>query len=179
MAIVAIFGGSNNRPGEQSYEQAFLLGELLAKKGHIVMTGGYIGTMEAASRGAAEAGGHVIGVTCAQIESWRKVSANPWVKEEIYCQNLYQRLETLMNSCDAALVMPGGPGTLAEVSLMWDLLLIEAIPLKPLILIGTGWENMMKVFFKEFDEFIPIRIRDLITIVPNNQSAITKLNIVI
>ena len=78
---VSVFGGSQPREGTTAYEEARKLGELLAKQGHVVLTGGYIGTMEAVSRGAAEAGGHVIGVTCEEIERWRKVGGNRWVKE--------------------------------------------------------------------------------------------------
>jgi len=75
---VTVFGGS--RPDEAGYQQALQLGRLLGQAGYAVLTGGYIGTMEAVSRGAAEAGGHVIGVTCEDIEQWRKVNPNRWVK---------------------------------------------------------------------------------------------------
>ena len=77
--------------------------------------------MEAVSRGASEAGGHVIGVTCVDIENWRKVGANRWVKEEWRKQTLIERLQALVEGCDAALALPGGPGTLTEVSLMWNI----------------------------------------------------------
>ena len=50
-----------------AYAEALALGELLAQRGHTVLTGGYMGTMEAVSDGAAAAGGHVIGVTCDEI----------------------------------------------------------------------------------------------------------------
>ena len=55
---VTIFGGANPIPSDPAYAEAELLGRLLAQAGHSVLTGGYIGTMEAASKGAAEAGGH-------------------------------------------------------------------------------------------------------------------------
>jgi uncharacterized protein (TIGR00725 family) len=61
---VSVFGGSQPREGDAAYAEAMELGRLLAERGHIVLTGGYIGTMEAVSRGARQAGGHVIGVTC-------------------------------------------------------------------------------------------------------------------
>jgi len=68
-------------PTEPDYAQALHLGKLLGQAGCTVLTGGYIGTMEAVSRGAAENGGHVIGVTCEEIETWRKVRVNRWVKK--------------------------------------------------------------------------------------------------
>ena len=67
---VSVFGSSKPTPGDKTYTEALELGSLLAKRGHTVLTGGYMGTMEAVSRGAAEAGGHVIGVTCSDIEKW-------------------------------------------------------------------------------------------------------------
>ena len=73
---VTVFGGSKPHAGSQAYAQAQRLGELLALAGCTVLTGGYIGAMEAVSRGAAEAGGHVIGITCDEIESWRPVKPN-------------------------------------------------------------------------------------------------------
>ena len=79
---VSVFGGSQPKPDSSAYEEARQLGELLARRGHTVLTGGYIGTMEAVSRGAHEADGHVIGVTCAEIERWRSTGANQWVKEQ-------------------------------------------------------------------------------------------------
>ncbi len=66
---VSVFGGSQPKEGDAAYTEAQELGRLLAERGHTVLTGGYIGTMEAVSRGANEAGGHVIGVTCEDIEA--------------------------------------------------------------------------------------------------------------
>lgn len=48
---VSVFGGSQPTPDSLAYEEARQLGETLAKRGHIVLTGGYVGTMEAVSRG--------------------------------------------------------------------------------------------------------------------------------
>ena len=133
---VTIFGGTLPKPGEPDYNEAIRLGEILARSGHSVITGGYMGTMEAVSKGAAEAGGHVIGVTCAEIERWRSSKANPWVKEEWKCATLPERMVAMMDKCDAVLVLPGGVGTLAEIALLWNRMIIQAIHPRPLILIG-------------------------------------------
>ena len=85
---VTVFGGAQPKEGTLAYEEARELGSLLAQRGHTVLNGGYMGTMEAVSRGAHEAGGHVIGVTCIDIEEWRKSKPNPWIKEEIRRQSL-------------------------------------------------------------------------------------------
>src|SRR3990172_2773562 len=117
---ITVFGSSSPAPGEPAYEEARRLGDLLARAGHCVFTGGYMGTMEAVSRGAAEAGGHTVGVTCDQIEVWRQAKANTWVREERRFAALRERLYTLVEGCDAALALPGGVGPLAEIATMWS-----------------------------------------------------------
>src|SRR5512143_4181559 len=109
---VSVFGGSQPKQGDAAYAEALELGKLLAERGHTVLTGGYIGTMEGVSRGANEAGGHVIGVTCEDIEAWRPTRANRWVIEEIRKKTLMERLHALIHESEAALALPGGPGTL-------------------------------------------------------------------
>ncbi len=154
---VTVFGGS--RPTPEDYEQALRLGRLLGAAGYAVLTGGYIGVMEAVSRGAAEAGGHVIGVTCDEIEAWRPVGANAWVKEERRFPRLRDRLFALIEGCDAAIALPGGPGTLTEIAEMWNHLLIGALTPRPLILVGDGWRATFAQFFHFFDAYIPMEQR--------------------
>ena len=50
--------------------------------------------------------------------------------------------------------LPGGPGTLAEISIMWNLIIIEAITAKPLILIGNGWKEVLSTFFEVQGQYI-------------------------
>jgi hypothetical protein len=152
---ITVFGGSQPKPGEPDYQQAYLLGRLIGQAGYTVMTGGYIGAMEAVSRGAAETGGHVIGITCDEIEAWRPVKPNPWLCEEIRFPTMRQRLFALIDKCDAALALPGGVGTLTEICLMWNLLLIAAIPSRPLITIGAGWQAVMQQLFVHNGSYIP------------------------
>jgi len=147
---ITIFGGSQPQPGSSAYVQAYELGKLLASAGHTILTGGYMGSMEAASRSAYEAGGHVIGVTCADIEAWHGSRANAWVKEERRFATLQERLNELIRACDAAIALPGGPGTLAEIGLTWNLMIVDSIPHRPLILVGEGWKNVMETFQREF-----------------------------
>jgi uncharacterized protein (TIGR00725 family) len=173
---VTIFGSSQTRPNTPAYAQAMHLGELLGKAGCTVLTGGYIGSMEAVSRGAAEAGGHVIGVTCEDIERWRPgVKANPWVNEEWRCSTLLARLERLIDGCEAALALPGGPGTLTEVALTWNLLLTDAIPAKPLILIGPGWQKTFVTLIQAFDEYIPLSQRKWLSFAGDEEMAVKIL----
>lgn len=155
MNRISVFGGSRTAPGESDYQQAYQLGQLLGKKGYSVLTGGYIGSMEAVSRGAAEHGGHVIGVTCNQIEAWRPVKPNAWVQEEYRYDTLRERMDALIENCDAALALPGGPGTLTEIAMMWNLLLTSVLPARPLILIGSGWRETFYRFYQTQKPYIP------------------------
>jgi len=172
---VSVFGGSQPREGDAAYEEARELGRLLAERRHIVLTGGYIGSMEAVSRGAHEMGGHVIGVTCAEIERWRPVGANSWVKEEWKKETLLERLQVLIQNCDAALALPGGPGTLTEIALMWNLLIIGVLHRRPLILIGGGWQNVFNQVFTQLDGYTPAHQRELLSFAKDVRSAVEML----
>jgi len=170
---ITVFGGSQPKEGDPAYREAFELGRLLAQAGHNVLSGGYIGTMEAVSRGANEAGGHVIGVTCEEIEKWRPVKPNRWVIEERRRSTLQERLTELIRGCDAAIALPGGPGTLTEISLTWNLMIVESLPRRPLVLVGTGWQAVLNQFMTSFDTYLPPDQRDLLQYAPDVQTAVT------
>ncbi|MGD0750152.1 MAG: LOG family protein [Anaerolineales bacterium] len=172
---ITIFGGSQPQPGSPAYAQAYELGKLLALAGHTVLTGGYMGTMEAASRGAYEAGGHVIGVTCADIEAWRGSRANAWVKEERRFATLQERLNELILACNAAIALPGGPGTLTEIAMTWNLMIVDSIPHKPLILVGDGWRALIESFYNSFETYIPQKQRIFLQFAANIQKALELL----
>ncbi len=172
---ITVFGSSTPKPGEHGYEEARHLGELLAKAGHTILTGGYMGTMEATSRGAAEAGGHTIGVTCAQIEAWRNAKANQWVREERSLPTLRERLYSLVETCDAAMALPGGVGTLAEIAVMWSQMQTDSMPLRPLILIGDGWQKVFDGLFAMQDNHIQAKHRELLSFAADVDSAVWLL----
>jgi uncharacterized protein (TIGR00725 family) len=171
--FVTVFGGAS--PTEPDYQQALRLGKLLALAGCSVLTGGYIGTMEAVSRGAAENGGHVIGVTCEEIETWRKVRPNRWVQEERRFITLRERLYALIDGCQAAIALPGGPGTLAEIAVMWNHLLTDSISARPLILVGPGWQETFRQLYRSFDPYIPEKQRHWVSFATDVDSAVKLL----
>src|SRR5512141_6783 len=173
---VSVFGGSQPKEGEEAYTEARALGRLLAERGHTVLTGGYIGTMEAVSRGACEAGGHVIGVTCADIERWRPTKANQWVREEWKRADLIDRLRDIITGSDAALALPGGPGTLTEITLMWNLMIVESLHRRPLILIGDGWQSVFDQFFRGLDAYVPAHQREILRFAKDGQTAVQLLD---
>jgi uncharacterized protein (TIGR00730 family) len=151
---ITVFGGASPKPDTPDYLEAYQLGTMLGKAGHTVLTGGYIGTMEAVSKGANEAGAHVIGVTCEAIEKWRPIKVNRWVHEEIKCQTLQERLFVLIDQCDAAIALPGGVGTMAEIAMLWNHMVIDVIHKKKVILLGEGWKKIFQEFLNYQGKYI-------------------------
>ena len=86
-AAIAVFGSSATEPGSPGWAEAERTGALLAQARLAVVTGGYGGTMEAVSKGAAAAGGHVIGVTSSRLFRERS-GANRYVIQEIAAESL-------------------------------------------------------------------------------------------
>jgi uncharacterized protein (TIGR00730 family) len=172
---VTVFGGSSPVPGDRAYNQAYELGKLIGQASFSVLTGGYIGTMEAVSRGVAETGGHVIGVTCDQIEDWRAVSPNKWIQEELRFVTLEERMYALIENCDAALVLPGGIGTIAEFAVMWNQIQVQAIPLRPLIFVGQVWQELLDHIYTQLGEYIPEQYRSLVNFSPDVEGAFQLL----
>lgn len=147
--IISVFGSSAPRPGEPDYAQAYQVGKLLAEAGFAVATGGYSGTMSGVSQGASEAGGHVIGVTSAQIEAYRPIGANQWVAEEIKYDSLRERLLHLINHNDGMITLPGGIGTLSELTLAWSFLQVGEIEKRPFSLLGDIWSRTIQTFAED------------------------------
>ena len=147
MPVVTVFGSNAAEVNDGGYKEAYELGRLLGQAGYTVATGGYLGTMEATSRGAKEAGAHVIGVTTSRFDD--RGGANQYVDEEVKFPNLFQRLHYLVTFSDALVVLRGGVGTLSEVALTWSLLQVGEMPHKPFVLVGPHWRQIMETVFRE------------------------------
>jgi len=144
--VISVFGSAGPQSGSPAYEQARTVGRLLAEAGFAVATGGYSGVMSAVSQGAAAAGGHVIGVTCAQIEQFRPLAANQWVTEVIKYQTLQDRLLHLVTQNDGVITLPGGIGTLSEMALAWSFMQVGEMPPRPHVLLGDLWQETIRAF---------------------------------
>ena len=139
---ITIFGTANAKSGEPAYTLAYKVGRLLAQAGFTIANGGYGGTMLAASKGAAEAGGETIGVTT--CSAFKGSTANEYITREIVADSLDERLDTLIKLGQAYVVLPGGTGTLLELAKVWELKnkgFIEAD--KPIILVGGFWKPLV------------------------------------
>ncbi len=171
--VISVFGSSAPQPGSADYEAARAVGRLLAEAGFTVQTGGYAGIMAGASQGANEAGGHVIGVTSAQVEQWRPIPTNKWVIEEIKQQTLRERLLYLVDHCDGAIVMPGGIGTLSEMALIWSFVQVGEVSPRPIIAVGGLWQRTLAGFIDE--AYVKPVHQALITVVRTPDEAVKAL----
>ena len=134
---VAVFGSSRSAEGDPEYEQARTLGRELARRGAGIVCGGYGGVMEAACRGAAEAGGRSTGVMLAG-----RGDPNPFVTETVVAADLSERLRRLRDLPDAWIFLPRGLGTMLE--LLWiaeSVVKGETAP-RPLVLVGDHWRRL-------------------------------------
>jgi uncharacterized protein (TIGR00730 family) len=147
--IVTVYGSNSPAEGHPEYEAARALGRMLAQGGYVVATGGYAGTMEATSRGAREAGGHVIGVTTSIFDHVR-LGPNPYLDEEIKFPTLFQRLHHLVTIADAWVALPGGIGTLSEVALTWSLMQVGEVKRQPFVLVGATWRATLGTYADDF-----------------------------
>jgi uncharacterized protein (TIGR00730 family) len=139
---VTIFGSARAMPGTPHYEAARKLGALLGKKGYSVITGGGPGIMEAANRGATEAGGVSVGLN---IELATEQRINPYVNKAMGFHYFFTRKVMLSASAQAYVFFPGGFGTIDEMSEMLTLIQTAKIPRHvPFILFGSAfWKPFM------------------------------------
>jgi uncharacterized protein (TIGR00730 family) len=145
---IAVFGSSRREESSPYYREAYELGRGLARAGYAVLSGGYHGSMAAVSRGASEAGGRVIGVTCAVFDP---LQPNPWLTEELKAPNLLARLAIMMERADGFVALRGGIGTLSELALAWSLLQTRTLDGKPLVLMGADWPPILEALKKHTD----------------------------
>ena len=138
---IAVFGSSEPTDGDPAYEQARQVGRLLAEAGFRVVTGGYGGVMEGASRGATESGGTAVGVTCS-IFSQR--DPNPYLSENVGTADLHDRTRELVARSDGFVVLPGKSGTLAELAFLWALHRAGCLDRRPVILLGDSWRHLLR-----------------------------------
>ncbi len=139
--VVSIFGTGRAQAGEPAYVLAEEVGRVLAQAGFAIANGGYRGTMHAAAKGAAEAGGTVIGVTCC---AFKNSAANEFVTRELVTETLEERLHTLIEVGRAHVVLPGGTGTLLELAAVWELKHKGFLDrTRPVVLVGEFWKPVV------------------------------------
>ena len=173
--LVTVFGGARTPADSPLYGQCLALGRLLGEAGFAVASGGYTGAMEAVLRGAREAGAHTVGYTCATFEA--DFQPNPWVVEERKTAKLAARIQRLADESDAFVVVHGGLGTLAELALVWNMLLAGELPAKPLVVVGPEWPRVIDAVHAE-TQMGSSALR-LLTLVETPEGAVERLQMVL
>jgi uncharacterized protein (TIGR00725 family) len=112
--IIGVFGAGSVTDPENDWRAALQIGHLLAQKGFVVLTGGLGGVMEAASKGASEAGGITVGILPG---TRRSTPANQYVDIAVYTGMGEARNVINVKSCHAAIAIGGEYGTLSEIAL--------------------------------------------------------------
>jgi uncharacterized protein (TIGR00730 family) len=145
-AGVAVFGSARTPEADPMYAAARRAGALLAQAGFAVITGGGPGIMEAANRGAREAGGLSIGCN---IELPHEQATNPYVDVSVNFRYFFCRKTMFMKYAEGFVLFPGGFGTLDE--LFEALILIQTGKLRhfPVVLFGSAYWRGMVDWIKE------------------------------
>ncbi len=138
---VSVFGSARVFPDDPQYEAAEAVGRLLVERGFAVITGGGPGIMEAANKGAHEAGGESVGCN---IELPFEQGMNPYVRIPVNFRYFFVRKTMFVKYAEAFVIFPGGFGTMDE--LFESLTLIQTGKVRdfPVVLFGSGyWKGLL------------------------------------
>ena len=141
---VTVFGSSEPIEGSEPYDVARRVGRLLAQNGFTVVTGGYGGVMEAASRGATEEGGQTLGITTRAFASFR-ATPNPFLTHHVEEEGLFERTRELIDRSAGYIILPGKSGTLAELAFLWALHRARLLEDRPIVLLGDLWDRFLNL----------------------------------
>jgi uncharacterized protein (TIGR00730 family) len=133
---VSVFGSARSKPESPECELAADLGAALAEAGYAVITGGGPGVMEAANRGATEAGGMSVGLG---IELPFEQGLNDWVDIGIDFRYFFARKTMFVKYAQAFVVLPGGFGTLDELFEALTLVQTRKVTRFPVVLMGSAY----------------------------------------
>jgi len=143
---ISVFGSARFPEDHPHYEQARALGRALAEAGYTVMTGGGPGIMEAANRGAKEAGGISLGIN---IQLPKEQQPNPYLDRFIEFEHFFVRKVMLVKYSSAFVVMPGGFGTLDEAFEVVTLIQTGKLERFPIIAMGGEFWQHMAAFIRD------------------------------
>jgi len=133
---ISVFGSARTRREDPMYASAELLGRRLVDAGFAVITGGGPGAMEAANKGASEAGGTSVGLG---IELPFEVALNEWVDVGINFRYFFARKTMFVKYAQGFVVMPGGMGTLDELFEAITLVQTQKVTSFPIICLGSAY----------------------------------------
>ena len=139
---VSIFGSARIKPDTEEYKGVYTLAKELAENGADIVTGGGPGLMEAANAGAKEGSSKSksFGI---RIDLPFEATPNDHLDIKFYHKRFSSRLDEFMRISHAVVVTPGGIGTLLELLYTWQLIQVNHISARPIILVGDMWNGFL------------------------------------
>jgi hypothetical protein len=138
---VTVFGSARSKPGTAEYDLAVKVAAGLTEAGYAVITGGGPGIMEAANKGAADAGGVSVGLG---IELPMESGLNDYVNVGVEFRYFFVRKTVFVKYSQAFVVLPGGYGTLDELFEAVTLVATSKITKFPIVLVGSDyWSGLI------------------------------------
>lgn len=172
---VAVFGSARTPQGHPEYRLALETGRLLGERGYAVITGGGSGIMEAANRGAREAGALSIGLA---IELPFEERANGYLDRALQFHYFFTRKVMFVRYADGFIVFPGGFGTLDELFEALTLIQTRKILRFPLVLVGSAfWRPLLRWLRERLlagGKISPGDL-DLVTVVDDAEAAVAAI----
>lgn len=171
---ITVFGSARFEADNKYYQQAREIGRLIAEMGFTTITGGGPGIMEAANRGAFEAGGRSVGCN---IKLPHEQAPNPYMHKWVELKYFFARKVLLLKYSFAFVVMPGGMGTMDELFETATLIQTGKIKDFPIVLLGKGYYSDL---LKQLDDMIAqgtisASDRDLIFVTDSTEDAIAHI----
>jgi uncharacterized protein (TIGR00730 family) len=141
---VTIFGSARAKPGTHVYDEVKRVANALAELGCDIVTGGGPGLMQAANEGATAANApernRSVGI---RVDLPFEQEVNPFVEQAFEHKTFFTRLHHFVLVSDAFVVVPGGIGTVLELTMIWQLLQVKHVHDTPLILVGKMWSELV------------------------------------
>jgi uncharacterized protein (TIGR00730 family) len=172
---VTVFGSARVAEGDPHYELARRMGSAISRLGFTVMTGGGPGIMEAANRGAKEAGGCSVGCN---IELPMEQDPNPFLDRHVRLQHFFVRKTLLLKYSYAFVVLPGGVGTLDELFEALTLIQTGKMENFPIIVMGTAYWRELRLLLEKMarERMIHETDLDLIYVTDSVDEAVRHLH---
>lgn len=148
---VSIFGSARITADSQEYQRVYQLAKMLASKNVDIVTGGGPGLMEAANAGAKEGSGDSRSFGL-HIELPFEADTNSHLDVKYHHRRFSSRLDEFMRISHAVVITPGGIGTLLELFYTWQLMQVDHISARPIILMGDMWKGLI-----EWLEHFPVK----------------------
>ncbi|MBD3196676.1 MAG: hypothetical protein GF317_16590 [Candidatus Lokiarchaeota archaeon] len=178
---ICFFG--SYKPLESEVLDVEQIGYKLAKEGYEIISGGFGGTMEQISKGAKEAGGKTIGITCYIFPGKENGKANKFIDTEFVTEDIFSRIKMMIEMANAFIILPGGTGTLLEFSAVVEHINKGLLDFKPVIFVGDHWKKLLPILEsititnkKLKADFKIKRCNELVKFVNSKEDLIESLN---